>query len=174
MTKAVHVSSKGIQSYTTPWSFIELVGQQFNQNFVVDFAADDVNHRAPFYFTEEIDALKQDWVKTILIAEKDFIAIEASRTPAGWLNPPFKKNFLFAPKCAEEVEKGAVFTTLTLASLGSNWFKDNFKNKAMNLILEDRMIFEGQTDPYPKELILSLWGRGLTGLGWWKWKHLCA
>lgn len=168
MTALVHVSSKGKQNYTTPAPFIELVQRRWGLEFMVDFAADSVNARCPEFITEEQNSLSINWNDALRAAVHKYGTYE--HTPSGWLNPPFKKNPQFGAKAHAETDAGLVLATLTLSSLGTNWFKDNFKNNALNLILEDRMIFEGEKDPYPKELMLSLWGLGLTGLGWYSFK----
>ena len=39
----------------------------------------------------------------------------------------------------------------------------------MVLGLSPRLTFEGTDDPYPKDLMLSVFGYGLSGFGTWRW-----
>lgn len=183
MTNLVHVSSKGIQSYTTPQPLVDYFGRRFNYNLLVDLAADRNNTRCPTFITESMNSLDLNWKAFIEeAATSDYhhphaIDLDAALLKAGmpgdaagWLNPPFKKNNQFAPKCWEEADSGTKFLTLTLSSLGTVWYREYFRDKAMNFILEDRVTFEGQPAPYPKELMLSVWGAGMTGTSWLSFK----
>lgn len=172
MTDLVHVSTTGKQDYGTPQSFVDYVGKRFGLRLVVDLAADELNKKCRFFIPEERNSLKVDWVPEInscLMATERFPLFKGPQA-SGWLNPPFKKNPAFMQKCRIEKDKGAKIASLTLSSLGTVWFKEQCKNDALNLILEDRMIFVGETAPYPKELMLSIWGCGMTGLGWLSFK----
>lgn len=151
---AVHISSESKQDYVTPAWFVQACEQRFGVKLVIDLAADEANTRCLRWYTKEMDSLKCDWVGGI-------------NRDAGWLNPEFRKTPAFMEKCATVGQNGAKVITLTLSSLGTQWYKRWVKPYALSLILEDRLIFEGQTDPYPKELMVSLFGFGMTGLGWW-------
>lgn len=172
MTKLVHVSSKGEQVYTTPADFVDLCERRFGVNFVLDLAADKSNTRCEGFYDKKVNSLQQDWVKGVKMANfilpvtPDIVNLD----PACWLNPEFKQATPFMRKCATEGQNGCKIIALTLSSLGTQWYKRWVKPYAMSYILEDRMIFEGQTAPYPKELMISLFGFGMTGLGWWNWK----
>lgn len=170
MTTLVHVSTTGKQNYGTPQDFVDWVGYRFGLDLVLDLAADFNNKKCFGYISEERDSLTLDW-KAEILSMQPYAAYASKRTLAGWLNPPFKQNPAFAKKAHHEKVNGAKFATLTLSSLGTNWFKDHFKNNALNFILEDRMIFEGETQPYPKELMLSIWGTGMNGLCWLTFKE---
>ncbi len=170
MTELVHVSTTGKQNYGTPQSFVDWVGFRFGLDLVLDLAADFNNKKCFGYISEERDSLTLDW-KAEILSMKPYSIYNHNRNLAGWLNPPFRKNPQFANKAHKEKENGAKFATLTLSSLGTNWFKDHYKNNALNFILEDRMIFEGETDPYPKELMLSIWGLGMNGVSWLTFKE---
>ena len=169
MTDLVHVSTTGKQDYGTPQAFVDYVALRFGLFFFVDLAADDLNRKCPIHIGESRNSLTVDWKAEIQRTSQELHQAYYG-DPAGWLNPPFKKNPPFMAKCHVEKDKGTKIASLTLSSLGTNWFKEHCRNEALNLILEDRMIFEGQTDPYPKELMLSLWGIGLTGVAWISFK----
>ncbi len=40
----------------------------------------------------------------------------------------------------------------------------------MVLGLSPRLTFEGTKDPYPKDLMLSVFGYGMNGFDTWRWK----
>lgn len=65
---------------------------------VLDAAADHENHVAPIYFTQEQDALEQDWTAACRDAGPGVI----------FCNPPYSKpnKPLFTRKAIEEAEKG--------------------------------------------------------------------
>lgn len=73
-------------------------------------------------------------------------------------------------KCKYESQRGAKILTLTLSSLGSQWYKNFVKGNANIWILEGRMMFDGHTDVYPKELMLCEWVKGMDSFGYWDWK----
>jgi DNA N-6-adenine-methyltransferase Dam len=170
MTQLVHVSTTGKQNYGTPQLFVNWVGFRFGLDLVLDLAADFNNKKCFGYISENRDSLTLDW-KSEILSMKPYAAFYPKRNLAGWLNPPFKQNPAFAKKAHQERDNGARFASLTLSSLGTNWFKDHFKNNALNFILEDRMVFEGEPAPYPKELMLSIWGTGMNGICWLSFKE---
>ncbi len=161
MTQLVHVSTTGKQNYGTPLPFVGYVGRRFGLDLILDLAADQYNRKCAFFLDEARDSLTVDWKAEIQKCD-DLVMRESNdfADPAGWLNPPFKKNPQFGKKCHEEKDKGAKLATL----------KEHFKNNALNFILEDRMIFVGETQPYPKELMLSIWGTGMNGVCWLSYK----
>lgn len=159
---AVHISSESKQDYVTPAWFVKACEQRFGVNLVIDLAADAENTRCLRWYTKEVDSLKCDWMGGI-----KGVSFAPDLMAAGWLNPEFRKTPAFMEKCAIVGAGGTKVIALTLSSLGTQWYKKFVKPNALSLILEDRLIFEGQTDPYPKELMVSLFGFGMTGLGWW-------
>jgi hypothetical protein len=70
-------------------------------------------------------------------------------------------------KCKVEAERGCRIVSLTLASLGTGWYRDHVEGNAQSFILRRRMTFMGMKDAFPKELMLTLWGFGMTGLSFW-------
>lgn len=168
MTQAVHVSSKSVQTYTAPMSFVNLCAERFGVNFVLDLAADASNARCNIFYDEKENALKQDWHSGLLRAAT--IEDAEMKRVAAWNNPPYRITPAFMRKCSEESQRGCKIVTLTLASLGTKWYKSYVKPFAASYILEDRITFDGQKDPFPKELMVSLFGFGMTGLCWWNWK----
>jgi phage N-6-adenine-methyltransferase len=145
------------QNYGTPWEFIHAVEERFGK-IVFDLAAEEGNAKHANYWTKEDDSLNKDW---------------AAEHPTGnlWLNPPFKNIKDWATKCAIESQKRDGFILfLVPASIGSNWFADHVHNKALVLAASPRLVFEGETASFPKDLILAVYGRQMTGFNVWRWK----
>jgi phage N-6-adenine-methyltransferase len=163
---AVHVSTESKQVQVTPIEFVQVVAFRFSANFLLDAAATDENRRCEKWFTPEMDGLKQDW-KAAVAGPEEF----SDNARCVWLNPPFRGVAPWMQKCGEESAKGCKIISLTLASLGTGWYRDHVEGKALSLVLRDRITFDGEKDPFPKELMISLWGFGMTGLGFWSWKE---
>ena len=148
---------KSKQDYGTPMDFIRACERRFGP-FAIDLACTKENAKAPsgFYYPE-VDSLAQDWA-------------ELGRLNL-WLNPPFANIEPWAEKLARECRYRLGHTLfLTPASVGSNWYANHVHGKAFVLGLAPRLTFEGTTDPYPKDLILSIYGYGMHGFDTWRWK----
>lgn len=142
------------QDVGTPADFIEAVERRFGR-ITFDLAASAENTKGPAFFTKEDDTLIQTW----------------PLAGVNWLNPEFSDIAPYARKCAvvAEVHAGLILL-LTPASIGANWFADHVNGKAYVLGLSPRLTFEGSTDPYPKDLMLSVYGYGFRGFDTWRWK----
>lgn len=166
MTEPAQKPGRSKQDYGTPWEFIRAVEARWGC-LDIDLAARADNAKAPLFITPEEDSLTTLW----------------SRHSAryAWLNPPFAKLWEWAHRCrcyAEDFRKagGRIFL-LTPASIGSDWFAEHVHGKALVLGLRPRMIFDGtppnpktgKPDPYPKDLMLSVFGE-TSGFDTWKWK----
>lgn len=145
------------QDYGTPRIFLDAVERRFGQ-LDVDLACTMANCKAQSgYNVEDHDSLKKRW---------------GFYHPYGnlWLNPPFSNIGDWAKKCAEEtVSRHGFILLLTPASVGTDWFRDHVHGKAYVLGLSPRLTFEGCTDPYPKDLMLSVYGYGFSGFDTWRW-----
>ena len=144
--------------YATPLEFLKAVNKLWPISW--DLAATEENSvlrrlEKPynFHYSIEEDSLKQSW------------QIQGWC----WLNPPFSDIEPWAKKCAEETTKGA--RILLLVPQGSqNWNLLYCRPFAMELRLTPRMKFVGCKDLYPKDLSLFVFGSGLVGSGFWRWK----
>lgn len=147
------------QDHGTPWEFIRAVEKRWGP-IVFDLAADEDNAKAPAYYDAEADTLSKDWLKL----------------PLGnkWLNPEFKDIAPYAQKCAEALTRpgvggrGNIFL-LTPASIGSEWFNDFVHQRALVIGIRPRLSFSGMGDPYPKDLMLSVYGEN-PGFETWRWR----
>jgi hypothetical protein len=160
---SVHVSTESKQDHATPPVFLGAVESQFGCSLILDLAATAENRKCGRFFSPEVDSLKQDW-KAVLDLDIDPF-IHEHRT--AWLNPVFRGVDPWVEKCKIESAKGCRIVSLTLASLGTGWYRDHVEGRGLSLVLRKRMVFLGQKDPFPKELMVTLWGFGLTGFGFW-------
>lgn len=145
---------KSRQTYGTPWEFIRAVTTRFGP-LTWDLACSVENRKAPAGFTVAEDSLRQPW---------------GLLTGNAWLNPEFDDISPWAHKMAEEMRYRAHLSLmLTPASIGTRWFSNHVKGKAFVLGIEPRLTFEGCEAPYPKDLMLSVYGYGFHGFDTWRW-----
>jgi phage N-6-adenine-methyltransferase len=158
----VQKPGKSKQHYGTDPLFLNAVRERFGP-LVLDLAASKKNTVAPACITKAEDSLKVSWEKAM--PEKG----------NAWLNPPFGRITPWALKCKivmrcrgpESFLERILF--LTPASVGSNWFELCCFNDAAVLLLKPRLVFVGETHPYPKDLILSVFGEK-PGVTMWRWR----
>lgn len=146
------------QDFETPPEFISAIEQRWGP-LDVDLACYEHTKKAPIGITKEIDSLSLPWAE-LFFGQNLF------------LNPEFNDIPRWAEKCAIEgplLGRGRIFF-LTPASIGTNWFAEHVQNKAMVLGVSPRMKFVGEKDPYPKDLMLSIFTPGVFGFGSWRYK----
>src|SRR5687768_11527499 len=100
------------QDFETPPEFMAAASARFGA-LTFDLAASAANAKAPCYYDELADSLKQPWPKRGL----------------NWLNPPFAHIPPWARKCFRESCDGSRILLLVPASVGSNWYRDNVHYK---------------------------------------------
>lgn len=148
------------QDVGTPREFIAAAEKRFGA-MAIDLAADRDNAKAPRFITEAEDSLAANWEAAIYDDEN------------AWLNPPFADIAPWAAKCAAwlALRRRGRILLLTPASVGTNWFADHVHGKAYVLGLQGRITFVGSKDPYPKDLMLSVFDPA-TGPGFdlWNWR----
>ena len=142
------------QDYETPEDFMTAVRNRFGM-IRWDLAAHAGNKKCENYFDIARNSLVQKWH-----------LLEGWL----WLNPEYDDIPTWAAKCAGEVQLGARILFLTPASVGTNWFDYSVRPFAHSIFLKGRIQFVGSPDPYPKDLMLSVYAYGLTGNSVWKWK----
>jgi len=117
-------------------------------------AASPENAQAPCYLTKAQDSLSQPWDEYVVGDEW------------AWLNPEFNDIAPWAEKCATSRVKVAM---LVPASVGSNWFRDFVHGHCVVCLLNGRLTFVGETQPYPKDCLLCLYGKPPCYVVW-SWK----
>lgn len=142
------------QTVETPADFLLAVTRRFGR-LDLDLAATEQNKKAPRCFTTEQDSLRQDW----------------GRCRGNlWLNPPYGNIGQWAKKCADDGGTEARrILFLVPASVGANWYFDHVHGQALVLALSPRLKFVGHSNPYPKDLILAVYGLP-AGFECWRWK----
>lgn len=163
-------SGRGRQDYATPPEFLKAVRGRFGA-LIWDLAAvrdtcvaNDPGHYFGPGSQFETDALQADWARI-----KDGFYVTRDISGWLWLNPPFAHLDPWAKKCAEEMQRGARILMLTPASIGTRWFAEHVQPHAHVIALSPRITFVGETAPYPKDLMLSVFAYGLTGFSAWHW-----
>ena len=154
---------KSRQDYRTPQEFLRAVERDFHVlAWATDLAATSENrvcqvHLGPGSERGE-DALSVDW------------STLPGESGDRWLNPEFGNIEPFAEKCAAHREDGGRIFLLTPASVGTNWYADHVHGVAHVVALSPRLTFVGESCPYPKDLMLSVFGPVRGGFSTWRWK----
>jgi phage N-6-adenine-methyltransferase len=146
------------QDHGTPREFLDAVEKRFGR-IAVDLAAHHENRVVDQYLGPlsgiAEDSLAVDWSELSGVL---------------WLNPEFANIAPWAEKCATHRHRHSPILLLTPASIGTDWFNGYVKGNAIVLGLSPRMTFVGSDDPYPKDLMLSVFYAGLSGFSTWRWK----
>lgn len=145
------------QDYETPPEFMVALEKRFGCKVDFDLAANKQNAKAKNFFEDGVrDALLEDWT--------------LPPVKLAWLNPPFKRIDPWAAKLLECRHLPRFTVMLVPASIGSLWYPRNVQH---HLYVEGvtRMTFVGETQPYPKDLMLCIAGYGMQGHGFWDWKR---
>ncbi len=144
------------QDYETPPDFLRAVEARYGR-LHVDLAARDDNAKAPRWITPARDSLSVPWR----------VAFPRARA---WLNPEYADIEPWAEKCAAETQQPGLWIFLLVpASVGSRWYRQHVHGVALVRPLATRLTFVGADDPYPKDLILAVYGFG-AGFDPWDWQ----
>ncbi len=115
------ISSDLSQDLKNSWATDPLIFNAMNKEFKfgLDAAANDKNHKVPFYFTKEDDALKLDWSQELNQA----VDTNGFGSDTVWINPPYGKGYikLFMQKCIEQKQLGVTSVLLVPATLDAQW-----------------------------------------------------
>lgn len=143
------------QIVRTPKALLDAVQKRFGA-FDVDLACTRANCVAPLGYMHDAgrDSLACDW---------------GAEHPGGfgWLNPPFGNIAPWVAKCA--ATRDMWIAALLPASIGANWFAEHVHRHAYVLALSPRVTFVGHKSPFPKDLIIAMYGTGFRGFDTWRW-----
>lgn len=162
-TRDKTVSSKGVQDYATPPELMQAIERDFAK-IAFDLAATAENTKAPFWIEKDFrgsGSLKVDWLADYNYHKSNGVL---------WLNPPFKTVRPWMEKCRDEAARGARILSLTKASIGARWYREVVAPNAASYILGSRVTFVGEAQGFTQDLMITEWGTGKTGLGYWDWK----
>lgn len=148
------------QDYETPAEFITALERRYDRTIDVDLACTVKTARAPRWYAG--DSLSIDW--------REAYGPKAMM----WCNPPYKditpwarKSSTFGPALTD---LGQIHL-LVLASVGSDWFRYYVHGRALVEPLSPRLIFRGEKEPFPKDLMLCTYGAHIEpGFAPWRWK----
>lgn len=147
---------KSESSVGTPTEFINAVEKRWG-SIAVDLAADAENCKGKTFISAEMDSFKFDW---------------GAMEGVLWLNPPYSNIEPWVKKASEDCKKPLVrqrrILVLIPASVGTNYFAKYIHGHARVYFLSPRLKFEGHKNPYPKDLILCVYGED-TGYEPWRW-----
>lgn len=187
-------SNKSVQIVKTPDDFMAVTNNRWSIDW--DLACTPANTQYSNYLTCEGAVRPHRALKTL---KKGAFSVKwhLLSNKYLWLNPPFctaepackpdcnkdkckkrgEHNLIAQPgitkwmeKCRDESHLGAKIITLTLASLGANWYKDFVEGNANVWVLRERLKFIGHKDVYPKDLMLCEWTKNMNSFGHWSWK----
>ena len=184
---------RSFQAYGTPKVFLDAVKARFGiKHFDWDLAATKANAvdglgSVRSYFGPDHFAAG---CRNALSPDNDWKDVDDRIDNANlWLNPPFADIAPWVEKCAAsawwESEKskrgpgaadGRRIFLLVPAAVGSNWFSMHVHKKALVLVLNGRITFDGcppnpktgKVDPYPKDCMLCVYG-AKPGFDIWRW-----
>lgn len=109
-------------------------------DFTLDAAASETNAKCKRFFTEQQNALKQDWGKHRV-----------------WLNPPYGRIIAaFMKKASEAAAQGALVVLLVPARTDTKWFHRYVNGKAEVRLMEGRITFIGAKAPAPFPTMLVI------------------
>lgn len=147
MTGASYNKGRSKQDYATPVEFIGAFARRFGP-IGFDLAANLRNTVARGFFSEEDDALSQNWH-----------GLRTRPSEWLWLNPPFSNIAPWVRKCSEtrDAHPSVKIALLATASVGSHWWLDYVHNRSRVHLLRGRISFDGK-NPFPKDCALCLYG----------------
>src|SRR5262249_32438185 len=128
--------SSATDEWPTPRAFFAKLNRRYR--FTLDPCATLDNATCPLFFTKEDDGVKQDW-----------------GTHRVFCNPPYGKVIgLWARKCFEASQLGALVVLLVPARTDTRWFHDYVQGKADVQFIRGRLQFgNAETNaPFPSML----------------------
>lgn len=150
---------KSEQVVRTPRAFLDAVECRFG-DIQWDLAATRDNCVAP-------NSLSYFGPDHVTPDNRDGLAAPWEAGCLHWCNPPFDNIKAWTARAASI---GSRVLMLLPASIGSEWFAKHVHGKAYVLALRQRLTFVGHSHPYPKDLMIAVYGFGLTGFDVWRWQ----
>ena len=133
--KYYHTSDK--QDWGTPQFIYDALNKEFG--FTLDVCANKENAKCSKYFTEQDDAIKQDWSNDVC-----------------FMNPPYNLVDAFMQKAWDESQKGAIVVCLIPARIDASWWHKYVMKSEWRLFTQ-RLEFEGHKKnraPFPSAVVV--------------------
>lgn len=144
------------QDYRTPKAFLQATRTFLAiTDFYADLAATKATRVTRRFYSPEINALG---------------LVTWPTAGWNWLNPPFANIAPWAEKAYRQSRRGS--QTCMLVPLGCpNWWADWVDGKALVVLLNGRLTFQGEKTPYPKDCALLLYSPFIRTPGYvvWRW-----
>ena len=121
-------------SLTDLWYTPQYIFDNLNQeyNFTLDVCATSENTKCNIYFTEEDNALIQEWIGIC------------------WMNPPYGRNISkWIKKAYESAQKGATVVCLLPAKTDTAWWHDFITKSSEIRFIKGRLKFGDCANPAP-------------------------
>ncbi len=160
------------QDYETPADFLEAVARRFGP-LEVDLACGLSEQLGLFGHNDTRKAPIGCCYPVVDSLAESFSWAERYDGSTMWLNPPFRKMRPWVKKTSEQsaILTSGLILVLSPACVATNWFEDHVYRRALVLPLLPRLTFVGEKDPFPKDLMLSVYGPNVTpGFELWRWK----
>jgi len=127
------------QEYETPENLFKVLNNEFH--FTLDVCANNKNYKVSDYFTEEDNALEQDWKGVC------------------WMNPPYKnmKNWVIKAY-NESIKNNAIIVCLIPARTNTLWWHE-YCNKGEIRFIKGRPKFKGCKYGLPQPLAVVVFGK---------------
>jgi hypothetical protein len=152
------------QDVGTPPEFMRAVTERFG-TVSWDLAATRANKVAPLW----LGPGSKDGENSLAV---DWAMLPGPAGTVKWLNPEFGNIAPFAKKCAQQApaEGRGTIVMLVPASVGTGWFSRYVHRRALVLALSPRLTFVGHEHPFPKDLMVCVYGRWVVpAFDTWRW-----
>ena len=152
------------QNYETPRDLISAIEIRFGERFEWDLAATPGTQKAPRFIAPP--GTRDHAGPVDAFSDLAFVNVRG----LCWLNPPFDALPKWSALAARVAcrERRVVF--LAPAAVSTNWFAENVWPHARVLAIRPRVKFVGESNGFPKDLMLALYGFGIMGaFDTWRW-----
>jgi phage N-6-adenine-methyltransferase len=124
------------QDWATPQNLFDELNHQYN--FDVDVCAHSRNYKCEKYYTEDDNALEQEWKGTC------------------WMNPPYDQSAIFIEKAYEESLKGSRVVALIPARTDTKYFHNYCMQAEEIMFIKGRLKFGDSKNsaPFPSMLVV--------------------
>lgn len=155
---------KDTDMWETPRWLVRQLEDLLGVTFVHDICATAENAKCPSYWTEDDDALSQDWHSKMLMLRRE-LANYNIQTPAFWLNPPYSNVTPWLEMAIEAANLGVLVVAVLNDDRSTLWYQNLMENQAHTVLVPDKRIkFEGRNGKgNNKPQIIPVYGPWMLG-----------